>query len=443
MFRCKRCDTGLRQVRPVDAAALIQRGRAEGGAGRADEAQAGGQQIAGGQGAGVDAAELTVVVMPCVGLQAQRTGAPQIAECQRVLVALVGAAGSGQAAVLQLVFTALQHEIQLLRFAEFIRAVQADIAQLGFGLVGRRFGLVALGRLAHRQLRLQRGQPRGGPVGAGGLGVLKAVVVDQGLRFGAVVLAVHMALQRHHFDAVRSIQLRAEANAGVVVAITVTVGHVAEAAGQVERGVETIAALGRGRHGVVKNPAAAGHAAVELLRAQIADGRAQVKAQSAAALAREDLHHAADGVRAVDRAGRAFQHLDALDLRQRQCLPAGAAGGLRIDPHAVDQHQRVAGVGAAQVQGGGRCRSAVAGHLGAAVVAQQVGDAAERLALDVGAGQHGHVSQHVRQLLGRAGGGDEDRIELVLAGAGLGRGCGNGRQNGGRNERQACSTRNI
>ena len=69
-------------------------------------------------------------------------------------------------------------------------------------------------------------------------------------------------------------------------------------------------------------------------------------------LAREDLDHAADRVRAPVARARTAHDLDALDRIERQLLERERAGVGRRRAHAVDQHQHVIGVRAAQEQRG-------------------------------------------------------------------------------------------
>ena len=68
------------------------------------------------------------------------------------------------------------------------------------------------------------------------------------------------------------------------------------------------------------------------------------------ALARDDLHDAAHGVGTIERGLRSAQHLDAFDVAQRQRAKiegAIGAGGI-ADTHAIDQHERLTGIRAAQ-----------------------------------------------------------------------------------------------
>src|SRR4029078_11960600 len=71
-------------------------------------------------------------------------------------------------------------------------------------------------------------------------------------------------------------------------------------------------------------------------------------------LARDDVHHAGDGIRAIDGRGAVFQHLDALDDADRDGVEirgAGyAGGGGLVDPaDAVHQYQHALAAEIAQV----------------------------------------------------------------------------------------------
>ena len=82
------------------------------------------------------------------------------------------------------------------------------------------------------------------------------------------------------------------------------------------------------------------------------DGRGEPRL--ALRLARDDVDDAAHGVGAVDRALRPAQHLDALDIveRDRREIELVADRRRVVDAHAVDEHQRVADVAAAQAHFG-------------------------------------------------------------------------------------------
>src|SRR5690606_37422729 len=84
----------------------------------------------------------------------------------------------------------------------------------------------------------------------------------------------------------------------------------------------------------------------------LAELRAQLHALVVAA--GDDVHHAGDGVGAVQRGGAVLQHLDALDDGQRDGVEVGgradAGGGGLVDPaHAIDQHQHALGAEVTQV----------------------------------------------------------------------------------------------
>ena len=144
----------------------------------------------------------------------------------------------------------------------------------------------------------------------------------------------------------------------------------------------------------------------------------------------EDVDHAGDGVRAPDRRARAAHDLDALDGGQRQVreIEDALAGG--VDAHAVDQHQRVVGVAAAQEQRVLRAAAAGAHQVDAGLLRQQVADVGDAAGFDVRARQHGHRLQGAFGRLFDAVAGDLHAVQpgrRVLGG----RGQGDGRQDGG------------
>ena len=67
----------------------------------------------------------------------------------------------------------------------------------------------------------------------------------------------------------------------------------------------------------------------------------------AGALLGDDVHHAADGVRAVERRLRAAHDLDALDRVERDLRQLRRAEGRALHTHAVHEHLDLVGVGAA------------------------------------------------------------------------------------------------
>ena len=128
--------------------------------------------------------------------------------------------------------------------------------------------------------------------------------------------------------------------------------------------------------------------------------------------AREDLHHAADRVGAVEARQRALHHLDALDHVEGQVLDGGGAHRGRAHAQAVDEHERLAGVGAAQEEARRlarrrRCRGTPPSASRCSSSAS--GDGAR--AVDLVARDDRHVAQRVDGALRAAGGGDDHRVE--------------------------------
>jgi hypothetical protein len=147
----------------------------------------------------------------------------------------------------------------------------------------------------------------------------------------------------------------------------------------------------------------------------------EIRRRGALASTGENLDHSADGLGAVQMAGRPAQDLDALDLVEGNVFQGRGAGGGGADTHAVHQHQGMAGIGAAQVDGGGGAGPAAAGNFHAGLGLQQFRQGGLACGADVRGGNHRHVRHQVLDRLGRAGGGDHDVVELVyrqLIGAG-------------------------
>ena len=122
----------------------------------------------------------------------------------------------------------------------------------------------------------------------------------------------------------------------------------------------------------------------------VAAGRqAQAGLQAlAVATAGEDLDHPADGVAAVHRRTRAAQHFHPFDLLDVEKLQAAVAGGGVGDAHAIDQHQRLRGLGATDEDAGQAATAAGRCHLHAGHAGEQVADAGGLQAVDVAAGEH-------------------------------------------------------
>src|SRR5690606_7016598 len=115
-----------------------------------------------------------------------------------------------------------------------------------------------------------------------------------------------------------------------------------------------------------------------------AGGQAHFGVQSGFARAGEDLDHGAEGAGTVHRGAGAADHFHPFDVVDVQEVDAGNAIVGAGQPLAVDQHEGLVGVGAAQVVGGNTAAHAYldTGHAG-----QQVLHAAGLQALDVTAGE--------------------------------------------------------
>ena len=328
-----------------------------------------------------------------------------IAQAQRVLVARARVTAH-QAGVLQRVLAPLgQHRESAHAAAPFV--VHQVIAQQGFGAVVRgRPGVVAVARLAHGHTRAPRGRPVALPVQAIGIQGADRTVVALG---AAVVAGVRIAGQGRDVQALARAELQAHARIRRFAHVAVLV-HVA--AGAPGLGIEALA-VGIGQaQGIVPGALPAAESGRALLGAVRARAHGHMGLEAGLATAGEDLHRARHGVRAIQRTGRAAQHLDALDRFQRQRLPGGAAGAiLGIDADAVDIHRRVLFVSAPHEQICICTRATVAGdldarHLGHDIFQRQGAAALQGLPV-----QHRHIRQHLAQALLGARGRDHHLIQ--------------------------------
>jgi hypothetical protein len=139
---------------------------------------------------------------------------------------------------------------------------------------------------------------------------------------------------------------------------------------------------------------------------------AAARGRRAAVAAGEHLDHTADGFRSVQRRARPAHDLDPVDQLQRQVLEREQAGGRRTRAHAVDQHQHVVRLGAAQEHGGELAGTALVRQRDPGAPAQQVRQVARLAALDRGAVDHLDRRQRIVDRDRGAGGGDLDPVQL-------------------------------
>jgi len=102
--------------------------------------------------------------------------------------------------------------------------------------------------------------------------------------------------------------------------------------------------------------------------------------------------------------------LDALDVAERQMFDRGRAGGNRIHAQAVDQHQGMVGLAAAQADRGLRAEATGLRDFHARQALQQTRQVERGGSLDVAAGQHGGGGQRIGQFLRCTGRGDDDFV---------------------------------
>ena len=137
----------------------------------------------------------------------------------------------------------------------------------------------------------------------------------------------------------------------------------AQARDAIAEGREAGRVEAREAEGEVDRAVAARDAALRLLGAVAAGLDREGGLGRAAAAPRDDVDDAAHGVRAVERRLRSAQHLDALDVGEDERREVELAPGRDrvVDPDAVDHHQGVAHVAAADAHGLDVARAAGSG----------------------------------------------------------------------------------
>jgi hypothetical protein len=141
-----------------------------------------------------------------------------------------------------------------------------------------------------------------------------------------------------------------------------------------------------------------------------------VRGKSIAAVARENLDDATDRIGAIQVRCRAAQDFDVVDRIYRDGFQCRGARSGRAHPLAVDQHQRLVAVGAAQEHAAGRCRAAVHDDLDPGYASQQLGEALRAGAGDFFGADHRDVGDELRWRLRPARRRDHQRIERQCAG---------------------------
>jgi hypothetical protein len=142
----------------------------------------------------------------------------------------------------------------------------------------------------------------------------------------------------------------------------------------------------------------------QLRQAPAADLRHDAGLWRAARLARENLDHTAQGGAAVQAGHVAAHDLDAFHVHQRQVLDGSGAEVEVVDRDSIDQHQRVARLGATDKCAGHRAAAAVLHDLHAGNALKQRRQVARLRTLDLVARDEGGAGQRVlRPLLGATG----------------------------------------
>ncbi len=360
--------------------------RLERGAVAGIEAEAAAQVHAPAQAAGGVVAELFVVVVTQAGLQVVRAEPTLVLHEHAGVVAAVDQIA--RAAAIQVV----------------LAPVHAGAEQLAVGdaHVGLHRGAVAVGlRGAQPDVVVVVVRLVVGTADVGGQGeALARRVADLAAQhllqgFGVVVVAVVVVLafgaQRGAFHAQAVGQRVAAAQAHRQVAVAVAVGFVGAAAGE----GDWITVAGVDAVGVLVGDVGAEPAA----RAGAADAPDRIRTVQAGLGAAHDFH--------------------AFDLRQRQVLQHGQAKVAGVDAHAIDQHQGVGRIGAAQEQRALLAQSAAVVEVDAGAAAQQVLQRRRLAALDFGAVDHLRRRDAVLQGNRGARGGHQHLVQcggIVLCG---------------------------
>ena len=135
------------------------------------------------------------------------------------------------------------------------------------------------------------------------------------------VAGVTLGIQSRQVQLVRRRDVVAQAQAGGPLVARLCIGRV----DQIGARVKTIALLTSQAQGVVPVTGCATHPKPRFLGVKGAYAQLREMTWRAGSTPGKDLHHAAHGVGAIDRAGRAAQHFDAFDLRQWHQVPGRAA----------------------------------------------------------------------------------------------------------------------
>ncbi len=140
-----------------------------------------------------------------------------------------------------------------------------------------------------------------------------------------------------------------------------------------------------------------------------------------AGLAGDDIDHAANGVAAIQRGQRAFDHFDALDDFRADIGQRRGAERAVIEAHAIEQHQGVGAVAAAGEQRGRLAGTAAAADVEAGVLLQDLRDVGGLHPLDLRAVDDDGLRQRVGLRHRRARFGDDHRLQRRINGGGSNR----------------------
>ena len=129
-----------------------------------------------------------------------------------------------------------------------------------------------------------------------------------------------------------------------------------------------------------------------------------------ASLFGDDVDHTADRLRAIERALRAAQHFDALDIVGREIGKVIGIRGVRwvVQRHAIHHHQRVVGVRATHKNTRVLPHTAALHQIKPRHIAQQLHHCLLVLAANIFLANHSHRAGNLRKIGRRARRGDDD-----------------------------------
>ena len=325
---------------------FVEAWRLEGGAVTGGDPQAISQRCPPGDAAGVVVAVLLVVVVAQRQLQIMNAKGQQVlAEDAEVVAAVFGKGGGAADLVVlpvgtqgqQILLTQAPVVLPADQLAAGVEAVAVDAIEVVVALIA-----------ALRQ------QQAAVPAGAGGIAAKQAQGLFAGFAFvgeSTVVIGVAVGAQGVELQAGALAEVVTAAQLATDVAVAILVGLIGIATGADVglTGIETVGLLAAntGIKPALAIASAQVGAAAEGTEAAAPQGAITAEAITVAT-AGEDLDHPANRLRAIKSRARPAHDLDALDLLHWNVLQGGGATGGRAHLDAIDQHQQVIRIAAAQ-----------------------------------------------------------------------------------------------